>query len=135
MNIIRIAFAITFAALGIACIGFVPLSVSGTHTFATHMNNVFFQPKADAEVDRLIEKGLFTQEQESEIRGFVRRLYISDCSILFIGTGTVAIALGISLLSVAYSLKTSVQLSILSRRFEAEQAGAADRDRSPEKPQ
>jgi len=120
MNIIRIASAIIFATLGIVCIGLVPLSTLGTDSLVTRMNNVFFQPRADAEVDRLIEKGLFTQEQEGEIRGFVRRLYISDCSILILGIGAGAITLGISLLSVAYSLKTSVQLSILSQRFEAE---------------
>lgn len=127
MNIIRIALAIIFAILGIVCLGLVPLSTLGTDSIATRMNKVFFQPRADAEVGRLMEKGVFTQEQEDEVRGFVRRLYVSDCLILSLGFGAGVIVLGISLLSIAYSLNTSVKLSILSRRFEAGQADATDR--------
>lgn len=127
MNMIRITLAIIFAALGIVLIGLVPLFIALPEGFGKRMNKVFFQPRADAEVDLLLEKGLFTPEQEGELRGFVRRLYISDGVVLTIGAGSGVVIFGVSLLSLAYSLKTAAKLSTLSRRLEAGQTGGMSR--------
>ena len=117
INAIRVALITVFLVSGIVCIGAVSLLyiTSGTqHNVVNRMNKVFFQVKADAEVDRLIQQGVFTPAQEPAIRGFVRRTYVNDCIVLIYGLGTGLLALGVALITAAFCVWTSYRLSKLS---------------------
>ncbi len=86
------------------------------------MNREFFQVKANREVDRLIERGVFSAEHEAEIRNFVRRSYAADCSVLLVASSGGMLGLGIASFAGAYCVRLSGKLSSLQGKLKGDHA-------------
>jgi len=119
-NAFRFALIAFLSVTGLVAIGVLLLIYfsSGTDASLTkRLNSTFFQVRADAEVDRLIAKGVFTPAQEPDLRGFVRRTYVSDLTVLIYGVGSGLLAVGIASISGAYCVWMSYRLSKLAARL------------------
>ena len=88
-----------------------------------YMNNVFFQPKADAEVDALVQTAAITSFQEPAIRAFVKRSYMMTGVGIIFAFGTASGALGLFFLLLSYCFWLSHRISKIVK---AQQDAAAN---------
>jgi hypothetical protein len=118
----RIILVVLFAVTGLVCVA-ASAAIYFPSGVKPHMNKVFFQPKADAEVDTLVKTAAISPFQEPAIRAFVKRTYMMLGVGIVLAYGTAAGAFGLFFILLSYSIWLSHRIAKIAK---AQQGAAAN---------